>query len=135
MNKVDDVVVDDIEQMTIAELQAYRLRIMRAKEENTLDVGKIKTQIEHAKAKVIQTGRYSDSDWFARVNAALRAKGWRDQMLGNELGRVGNRIRKLRGNETAASFECRFIDAARRKLTGDQFAEIVALAKEADPHQ
>lgn len=128
-NGVDAPVVANIEQMTISDLEVYRQQIMRAKEENTIDIAKIKSQIELAKANVVKTGEYADPNWFARVRAALRYKGWRDQMLGNELGRAANRIRDLRAKETANSFEHRFVEAAKRKLTGEQFAEIVALSR------
>lgn len=89
------------------------------------DIAAIRAKIDRARADKITSGQYSDPDWYARVNAALRFKGMEHQRLLRIAGRMA------RAERSAAShrFEQAFIDQARRVLDSDVFTAITEHAR------
>lgn len=93
------------------------------------DIAAIRAKIDRAKADKIITGQYSDPDWFARVNAALRFKGMEHQRLQRIAGRLARQERAA----SARRFEQAFVDQARKVLKPDTFAAIIDRARASLP--
>ena len=91
------------------------------------DIAAIRAKIDRAKADKIITGQYSDPDWYARVNAALRFKGMEHQRLQRIAGRLA-REERVAG---ARRFEQAFINKARDVLAADVFQSIADQARAA----
>lgn len=66
--------------------------LMNEKEANLLALADINGQIASAKATVLADGKYSDPDWWARLNGAKRYRGRRDQLIANRLGVIRKEI-------------------------------------------
>ncbi len=103
----------------ITDLEAER-------EQLEIDLSRMRMQIQQAKADAEVNGRYSDSDWFARVNAALRMTGIDHQRVLRQLAEL-KRAKKL---EYTNSYEKAFIAACRRRLDPALYDEIVSEARD-----
>lgn len=99
----------------VAELERLRDTI-------ELDLARIKTQLDTAKAGVMADGVYADAKWFAAAQGALRFKGREHQMILRELG--GRR--KSSNRAANASHERLFIQVAKRLLSEDLYNDIWA---------
>lgn len=55
--------------------------LLEEKQANLLALADINGQIASAKATVLSDGKYSDPDWWARLNGARRYRGRRDQSI------------------------------------------------------
>jgi ribosomal protein L29 len=109
-------------QMTITELEAERTRIEAEMMQVCEDIASIKGQIEHAQARRVETGIWTNPMWFAKANSALRRKNAEREARQCELGKVNRRIKELK----AKAFDARFIDVARRVLTKEQYIAILS---------
>lgn len=85
------------------------------------EIADIKGQIEAAKARAKEFGEYADAIWMAKANSALRYKQNRHQ----ELLRLGAAERRKAKAQNSYRIECAFMDAARRLLDQETFAEIM----------
>jgi hypothetical protein len=88
--------------------------------------GSIKTQLEHAKAKRYSQGEWSDPDWWARANAALRHMARQSQSYQLTLGEL-NRRRRAKLHEISDRDDGRmFISCAKEALSPERYMSIWA---------
>lgn len=85
------------------------------------EIADIKGQIEAAKARAREFGEYADAIWMAKANSALRYKQNRHQ----ELLRLGAAERRKAKAANSYTLQNAFMDAARRLLDQETFAEIM----------
>lgn len=90
------------------------------------DLGEIKDQLRDARAKVHISGVYSDNDWYRRAMGAQRVKANQYNAACAEVGRRRKRFTV----ERESTWERAFVNAAKERLTGAQFNELVARAHE-----
>jgi hypothetical protein len=105
-----------------------RCQLLALKQEVEEGARSIRNQIERAKAEFAISGERADPDWFQRATAALRAKGGQAQRIAYQLG-----VLKEKGRAAAVpeeSFSRAFMKAAKQRLTGSEYAEIVAVVRE-----
>lgn len=88
------------------------------------DCNSVQTQVDSAKAVQRATGRYSDPEWFARANSALRWMKRDRQRLQEHMGK----LRKLEAAKAMASLDKHLIAALRERVTPEEFEACVALA-------
>ena len=85
------------------------------------DMANIREQLDAARAKARDQGEYSNSEWFRRANKALRLRGRRHQAL----LRRASELRNAEQYDSEETWDSRFVEVARRRLTSDAFAAIV----------
>ena len=102
-----------------------QLLLRKAELEGEMD--HIRSQIASAKARVAETGEYSDRGWFIRANDALRHKGREAQRIQWLIGKAKKKL--------SSTFEQQFIAAARRRLQPDVFAELINEAHGEGPEE
>ena len=86
----------------------------------------IEIQLEDAKAKAFVDNEYADRDWFRKARDASRHTGRDSQKIQHMLG-ILNKEQK---NSNRVKVEEKFIQAAKRILDHDTFAEIMQASKE-----
>ena len=93
----------------------------------TIEIAKIKAQIENARLIAAETGERVDPKWLYRAKLALSFKGREHQDLNIEFGRRRSEERRAYN----ARVERAFVDAARWKLDATTFRLLFdeALAK------
>jgi hypothetical protein len=91
------------------------------------DMGKIRLQLDHARANVHATGEYADPKWFVSAQHALRCKGQAHQNLLREIAT----LKRQQKQTISLSFEKAFIAAARRRLSPDLWRALCDEAREA----
>jgi hypothetical protein len=101
--------------MTLDEEMALRDEIAAQIRQLDTDINNIRSQIEHAQARRIETGQCASPMWFAKANSALRYKNAEREAQQHELGKINRRIK-----------DRRFMDIARRVLTEEQYIEIAS---------
>lgn len=84
------------------------------------ECARIEMQIISAKGAAQQTGEYADSDWFARVNAALRMAKAKKQTLARKRADLAKQKRK----ESQDTRERMFIEFSRALLPKDKYLAI-----------
>lgn len=107
----------DVTEMSTDALEKRLGEVMR-------ELAEVKTQIDFAKSEAAENGNYSDPDWFNRARHAVRMKGREHQLIQAELGK---RKKDERRAFNAKAERC-FIDAARRRLEPELFADLWAEA-------
>ena len=120
----DDCDLEQLEEAKIAVERTY----LALQDEMT----RIKDQIARAKAEVERDGKYSDSDWWARVNSALRHKGRQHQQTQLLIGEINRRIRKKRAELDQWDDGRKFITAAKQILPDVTYREIWAMVHRAE---
>lgn len=95
--------------------------------ERQAEMARVREQIARAKAKVAETGDYSDSDWFHSANRALRHMGIEHQRLQHEMS-----ARKKRKHEEGQAKHVdvgrAFMKAAKAMLPHETYMHLVRMA-------
>jgi uncharacterized protein HemX len=89
-------------------MELDRESLLRQKEHLEQEMDQVRDQIERAKVRQIETGKYADPDWWRRANQVLRIKGRQVQAIQNELGGLKK--------HKASTWERAFVEAAERRL-------------------
>jgi hypothetical protein len=101
-------------------------RVYRKKDKIRQDLegklGRIKYQIDLAKARKEETGERSDRNWFARAKAALRVNGAKHQQVLRD-------IKELKKVLYSRNWEKHFVDIARDYLDNETFLSLIEEAK------
>jgi hypothetical protein len=103
-----------------------REELLKLRDELQADADHIKMQLEHARARARQDNDYSDGDWYARAQAALRAKN-------REIQKITRKAAALRRQEKGSfnmSYERHFVEEAFRRLDPQVFQAIKDTAME-----
>ena len=107
----------DIQSMTTKEIESKLDQL-------TVDLTKIRVQIQEAKSRAVLDGKYADVNWYKRVTIALKMKGRDHQLLQIEYGKR----RRAERAKVAATFEKAFVDAARLLLDQETFNRLTEAA-------
>lgn len=113
--------------MTREETEARIAALEADREALEHDMGSIRSQIDHANARVSEGGS-ADQVWLARAKAALRYKGSAHQKLLRELGEARRSLKVMTHEQvraaSAAPFSRYFYQVAAHDLPEDVFQAI-----------
>jgi len=106
----------ELERLTSDELLELKLELEG-------DLSSIRTQIAAAQQKAREQGEYADSQWWLKVNWALKTKGRQCQ-------EIQLLLRRRKTQAVKTSVESEFVTLARAKLPPEQFNSLLQEAKE-----
>ena len=92
---------------TLDELAAEREALLREKESNLREIGRLRERIRLAQGRA-RGGQYADTAWYASTERAIKDAGVRDQSLANRLSEL-------------------------KRVIGDRRREVVTVNDDADP--
>jgi hypothetical protein len=112
--------------------EEQRDRIIAERDRIHTELTEIKAKIAEAKMERVRSGRYADTDWWTRINAAAEVKGHQLLKLQGVLTKVTKEVKRQHveaAERDKRTYERRFISAAFRILPRHVFDQLAAIAE------